>query len=215
MEQKPKLLKAITIEWDPNPKNEQVTHYNVYYGSKSILCGFPAEKRIKVKGTCIAIYDPDIMVEGKTTYFVITAANKYLSESGFSNEITFTPEYKKPEPQNYESPSGCDANAGTMSSPKKLNPKENSFYNQVWLDPISRFYVSPHGIDTDPGTIENPKMFHPHCDPEHQYKPKKEEWQEREYFTQMSNLSSVMVHGSPGQVKVKVIDDLRYKHCGK
>ena len=44
---------------------------------------------------------------------------------------------------------------------------------------------------------------------------KKEEWQEREYFTQMSNLSSVMVHGSPGQVKVKVIDDLRCKHCGK
>ena len=35
MEQKPKLLKAITIEWDPNPKNEQVTHYNVYYGRAS------------------------------------------------------------------------------------------------------------------------------------------------------------------------------------
>lgn len=74
----------ITLAWNPSPTPD-VTGYSIYYGPATGTYN----QVVRVGNTNTATI-PDLIV-GQTYYFVATAVDSSGLESGYSNEISYTP----------------------------------------------------------------------------------------------------------------------------
>lgn len=89
----------ITLAWNPSPTPD-VTGYSVYYGPATGTYN----QVVRVGNTNTATI-PDLIV-GQTYYFVATAVDSSGLESGYSNEISYTPVTPGPTLQMVVSPGG-------------------------------------------------------------------------------------------------------------
>lgn len=77
---------SVTVAWDPNPPEEMVTNYTVWWGPASkASAGFPGYPSNKPCGnvTTCEIALPD----GKDYYLAVTAENAFGLRSGYSEEL--------------------------------------------------------------------------------------------------------------------------------
>jgi hypothetical protein len=80
------LVLAVTLQWDPNTETD-LTGYNLYRSDQSGL-GY-----VRLNADLIAptTYTDNTIAAGLTYYYVATAVNDSDLESGFSNEVSYTP----------------------------------------------------------------------------------------------------------------------------
>ncbi len=72
---------SITLAWDPNPAEENVVGYRLYYGTENDLYAY----MIDVRNTLLKKVSG--IKKGQSYYFIITAYNEYGLESGFSEPL--------------------------------------------------------------------------------------------------------------------------------
>lgn len=85
------LADTITLEWDDNPPEDAVTSYNVYISSVAGVYSTTP------KGTStVSTFTFGETHVGK--YFAVVTAKNAISESTFSNEVTFEVKQKGPTP---------------------------------------------------------------------------------------------------------------------
>lgn len=83
----------VTLAWDPNPPEEKVTSYTVYWGNTSRTAqGFTEYENSKVCGN-VTECSVDVPAWRGTTYFAVTATNAQGLSSDYSAEVSqdFTP----------------------------------------------------------------------------------------------------------------------------
>jgi hypothetical protein len=85
----------LKLAWDPNPPEEQVVGYRLYYGTErcddSLSCVYPARSRLIKANRCsdsICEYTYSHLAEGFTYYFSLVAQNAHGLESSFSGEVS-------------------------------------------------------------------------------------------------------------------------------
>jgi hypothetical protein len=79
------LQLGVTLEWDPNPPEDDVAGYNMYRSHQS------GSGYVRLNQDLIAptTYDDQTIVPGDQYYYVCTAVNTADLESGFSNEVPY------------------------------------------------------------------------------------------------------------------------------
>lgn len=77
----------VQLEWDPNPPGDNVAGYNMYR-SLQPGTGYVRLNSALIPGTT---YIDDTVQIGETYYYVCTAVNGDDLESGFSNEVSYSP----------------------------------------------------------------------------------------------------------------------------
>ena len=74
----------VILAWDPNPEPD-VAGYRLYYGFASGVY------TANVDAGNAATHTIDGLDDGRTHYFAVTAYDRAGNESGYSNEVSFTP----------------------------------------------------------------------------------------------------------------------------
>ena len=84
------LAASVLLAWDPNPEADNVALYKVYVGIQSMAAGNPS-----LIGYPVSTPETEYLVEGLSYgteyFFVATAINFEGLESGYSNEVVYTP----------------------------------------------------------------------------------------------------------------------------
>lgn len=91
----PMMAASVTVAWDPNPVEEQVTSYTVHWGSETRTY---TQSMQVLSGTQLT-FDSGTFAPGTVTYIAVTANNAYGLTSDFSNEVILDlrgPEYVRP-----------------------------------------------------------------------------------------------------------------------
>ncbi|MHB8894000.1 MAG: choice-of-anchor D domain-containing protein [Candidatus Geothermincolia bacterium] len=76
----------VTLAWDKNTEPD-VSGYKLYYGTSSGVYGTP----IAVPGVNTTTRMVDGLEDGRGYFFAVTAYDTYGNESGYSNEVSYTP----------------------------------------------------------------------------------------------------------------------------
>jgi hypothetical protein len=92
----------LKLAWDPNPPEEQVVGYRLYYGTEScdssLSCVYQSRSPFIKASKCSDMdceYSYSRLAKGLTYYIALVAQNEYGLESDFSSEISInTCEYK-------------------------------------------------------------------------------------------------------------------------
>ena len=92
----------LKLAWDPNPPEEQVVGYRLYYGTEScdssLSCVYPSRSGLIKASRCkdgMCEYTFSRLAKGLTYYLSLVAQNAYGLESGFSGEVSVnTCEYR-------------------------------------------------------------------------------------------------------------------------
>jgi hypothetical protein len=92
----------LKLAWDPNPPEEQVAGYRLYYGTEScdtsLPCVYQSRSSFIKVSKCddtVCEYSYSRLAKGLTYYLALVAQNEYGLESDFSGEISInTCEYK-------------------------------------------------------------------------------------------------------------------------
>jgi outer membrane biosynthesis protein TonB len=82
------MAAAVSLMWDPSP---DAIHYNFYVGLQSMAAGNPPLVVYPVPvldGTTFEVTGLDF---GTEYFFVVTALDAAEAESGYSNEVQYTP----------------------------------------------------------------------------------------------------------------------------
>jgi hypothetical protein len=92
------LAVSATVWFNPNPPEQQIMRYDVYVGIESIVAG---NAPIAIYPLLISTTEPQIAVNGLSvrvdgldygvTYFFTAKAVSASGESGYSNEVQYTP----------------------------------------------------------------------------------------------------------------------------
>ena len=84
------LAASVLLAWDPNPEADNVALYKVYVGIQSMAAGNPS-----LIGYPVSTPETEYLVEGLSYgtkyFFVATAINFEGLESGYLNEVVYTP----------------------------------------------------------------------------------------------------------------------------
>lgn len=85
----------IKLAWDPNPPEEQVSGYRLYYGTEScgssLSCVYQHRSRLIRADRCkdgVCVYTFSRLDNGLTYYLALAAENKDGLESSFSGEVS-------------------------------------------------------------------------------------------------------------------------------
>lgn len=96
----PMLLFAVSIilAWDPAPFSEDIALYRLYIGIQPLLAGNPAlvSYSVPAPDTEYRVHGLDY---GTRYFFAVTAVNFAGGESGYSNEVSYTPPLPGGAPQ--------------------------------------------------------------------------------------------------------------------
>jgi hypothetical protein len=92
----------LKLAWDPNPPEEEVVGYRLYYSTEScdgsLSCVYPYQSRLIKASRCsdgVCGYTYSRLAKGLTYYIALVAQNAYGLESDYSGEISVnTCEYK-------------------------------------------------------------------------------------------------------------------------
>ena len=92
----------LKLAWDPNPPEEEVVGYRLYYGTErcddSLSCVYPSRSSLIKANRCsdgVCEYTYSRLAKGLTYYLSLVAQNAYGLESDFSGQVSVnTCEYK-------------------------------------------------------------------------------------------------------------------------
>ena len=85
------LATSVTLGWDKSPE-ATVSKYRLYVGIQSMVAGNPPLVNYEIANSSAApTYKVDGLDLGTQYFFVVTAVDGQGFESGYSNEVTYTP----------------------------------------------------------------------------------------------------------------------------
>ena len=90
------LAVSLTLQWDPNPPEDNVALYNVHIGIQSMLAGNPSLVDYPVVAPT-TVFTAEVEYE-QLYFFTVTAVNFDGVESGYSNEVQHIVTLPTPSP---------------------------------------------------------------------------------------------------------------------